>query len=523
MRTKWRPPEGVPDVNHPNQFRSLSLKVITAALIAIVVAVLVPSFVGWEMLHRTAEDQTQDSARALMRTLDSARKCTEDEVFGARGPSAARSSHPIIQIAGHAAEYRYHQVALNPTNMDSRADDPESRFISAFQSSGVKQIERITIQNRKPCWVLATPIVVDQDRCLKCHSTPAAAPAWRVSKYPGGGGYGWKRGQVVGASVLYVPLDPAYDHVADCFWAIFRVAMLLAVLVTAVVLWRIDRIVSAPINQLYEACKAIRAGNWSARFPTDSMDEIGRLAVAFQDTTMWLRERVAAEEKLRALFQQFIPASVAAKALGKDNQEVLAGAKQSVTVMVLNIRNFKLLVEKLPPDQTVKMLNEFFTAVNKVIVDNKGLVSKYLGDTVVAFFGMPVDDGKHPLHAVSAALGIPAAFKDLFVDLDEEHGWELGVGVGISTAEAIVGHMGSSDHMEYTVLGDVVVQAHLLEELTKGVPEEDTILIGETTYRAVMSDVHVMDLGERTTASGKTVRAFNVQGFRSEARSVIAA
>ena len=73
------------------------------------------------------------------------------------------------------------------------------------------------------------------------------------------------------------------------------------------------------------------------------------------------------------------------------------------------------------------------------------------------------------------------------------------------------------------VLGDVVVEAQRLEDITKGAPEEDSILISESTYRMVMSEVHVLDLGERTGPNGAPIQAYAVQGLRSEARSVMAA
>jgi class 3 adenylate cyclase len=171
----------------------------------------------------------------------------------------------------------------------------------------------------------------------------------------------------------------------------------------------------------------------------------------------------------------------------------------------------------------VVALNEYFSEINRVIVSNKGVVSKYLGDTVMAIFGMPHGNNDHALHAIRAALAIPRALQDLYVRMEDKHGWELGVGIGIATGVPIVGHFGSSEHMEYTVLGDVVVDAHRMEELTKSVPEEDTILICETTYRSVMSEVHVFDMGEKTTKDGRTVHPYVVQGMRSEARQVLAA
>jgi class 3 adenylate cyclase len=141
----------------------------------------------------------------------------------------------------------------------------------------------------------------------------------------------------------------------------------------------------------------------------------------------------------------------------------------------------------------------------------------------MAFFGMPVAGDNHILNAVKAALALPNALQNIYVRLEETYGWELGVGVGIATGEPIVGQFGSSQHFEYTVLGDVVREAHRLEEVTKGIPEEDSIVISEPAYREIMSQVQVFDLGEKHLKDGASIRAFAVQGLRVELREAVRA
>jgi adenylate cyclase len=385
----------------------------------------------------------------------------------------------------------------------------------------LKKIEAQDEVDERKYLIVATPIRVTQDRCLQCHGSPSDAPGWRIRQFGRTAGFGWTRGQTVAATVVSVPADFPFKQAAAAWVYVAKIVGLLTLACIGFLFWGMRKLVIRPVRHLLNTSQKLRAGDLRASFANGHPAELGDLAYSLQDTTHWLTERIAQEEKLRALFQQFIPASVGAKALGRDPDKVLEGTKHSVTVMVVHIRNFALLMENLSPKDTVKTLNDYFAAVNRTIVGHRGIVSKYMGTTVMAFFGMPVTDENHTLSAIRAALALPAALQDVYVRLDEHYGWELGIGVGISTGEPIVGQFGSSEHYEYSVLGDVVLEAQRLEEISKAAPEEDTILISESTYRPIMSDVHVFDMGERNVQDGTKIHAFAVQGLRAEARTIL--
>lgn len=504
-------------------WRGLCVKIVEVPVAAYLLGLLIPGIAAYQALQVFAVRQTEEKAVALARSFDAAHHYP-DEAAATRTAAQDSPPKPLGAPKGVVMPpYRYRQVALDPTNAADRPDANEARLLQAFMADNhLTRSEQEISEQGGHYVVIATPIVLSQDRCLRCHGSPNAAPAWLQHQFGKTAGYGWKKGQVVGASLVYVSSDLARMQALQIFLLCFKVVGLLTLTCLLLLAWRTNVMIARPIRQMLATCEAIRKGEWGARFDVRFPDELQTLAMSLQNTTIWLRGQVAKEEKLRALFQQFVPAAVAARALGKDADQILAGTRHSATVMIINIRNFKLLMEHLPPDQTVTTLNEFFSAVNRVIVANKGLVSKYMGDSVMAIFGIPLGNDNHTLCAVRAALGISQALQSLYVRLDEEYGWQLGVGVGISTGEPIVGFFGSSEHMEYTLLGDVVGEAHLLESITKSVPEEDTVVISEVVYRGIMSDVHVYDLGEKE-ANGKTIHAYVVQGLRSEARSVVAA
>lgn len=464
------------NVTAPTLYRRLCVRIMVVPTLVFALGAAVPAVAGWRLLQQEAARTVKDRAHALWTGLSHA---------SGKAATAREGDLP----------YEFRQVRPR-TPGAVIADTYETQLVSAFDNDHkLKHIEGEIDRGGKRCYVIAAPIVV----------------------MPKGGGV-----KILGASVLYVPAADAYAAATDTYWVVCKMAGALALIGIVLLIGYVQASVVRPVGTLTETCHAIRRGEWAARFQPGACDEVDVLAVALQDTTFWLREQVAKEEKLRSMFQQFVPASVAARALGKDADKILAGTRQTVSVMVVNIRNFKLLMENLPPDQTVVVLNEFFSEVNKVIVANRGVVSKYLGDTVMAIFGMPVGNDTHALDAVTAALAIPPALQDLYVRLDEQHGWELGVGVGIATGEPIVGHFGSTEHREFTLLGDVVVEAHRMEKLTKATPEEDTVLINEATYRLVMSDVHVFDMDVKDV-EGVLLHPYLVQGLRSEARRGLAA
>lgn len=505
-------------------YRSATAKIVTIPVVAFVVGLLLPGLLGYKLLVGGAERETHEKAQTILQLLASVPHYTDAKGGSRADTPLRREIQRRYETSRHEVSFVYRQAALNPTDPQNKADDYEARLLKQFAADPkLEQIEEKVKLKGQDYHVLAVPLSFSQDRCALCHKSPSIAPSWRTSAYGRKAGFGWKKGEVVGMDIVYVPSAYPLRQAAQIYWFVVKSVGALALLCCAVLIVRTHLLITRPANRILASCRAIRKGEWGTRFYVRFPDELAELAVAFQDTTVWLRERIAREEKLRALFQQFIPASVAAKALGKDADEVLVGTRHAVTVMILNIRNFKLLMDHLPPEETVTTLNEYFSEVNRVIVANQGMVSKYMGDSVMAIFGMPLGKENHALCAVRAALGIPAALQNLYVRLQENHGWELGVGIGISTGEPIVGSFGSSEHQEYTVLGDVVGEAHQLEAATKSVPEEDSILISEATYRCVMSDVHVFDLGEKTGANGATVHAYVVQGFRTEVRSSLAA
>ncbi len=170
-----------------------------------------------------------------------------------------------------------------------------------------------------------------------------------------------------------------------------------------------------------------------------------------------------------------------------NNPPALGGKRVEATVLFADIRNFTTLSEKLSPEAIVKILNDYFSLVTRDIHANRGMVDKFIGDGIMAVFGVPVFYPDHALMAVKTALRMKVRIEEL------QEKYPIRVGIGINSGLMICGNIGSHDRMDYTVIGDSVNQAARLEALTKEFNAQ--IIISESTYEKVKDHIEARDLG----------------------------
>jgi adenylate cyclase len=161
----------------------------------------------------------------------------------------------------------------------------------------------------------------------------------------------------------------------------------------------------------------------------------------------------------------------------------LGGEEKEITVFFSDIRGFTTLSEKTTPKELVRILNRYFTAMSEEILKNAGVLDKYIGDAIMAFWGAPVDDPGQADNALKAALGMLAKLKELNEELRASGDPEINIGIGIYTGPAVVGNMGSEQRFDYTVMGDTVNVASRLEGLNK--EYQTRLIIGESTKNKI--------------------------------------
>jgi adenylate cyclase len=195
----------------------------------------------------------------------------------------------------------------------------------------------------------------------------------------------------------------------------------------------------------------------------------------------FLREG-AAIRRLSTMFGEYVPPERVAQMRDSGERFTMEGESRELTVMFCDVRDFTAHSENLAPRQLSAMLNAYLTTMTAIIHERRGTIDKYVGDSIMAFWGAPEPNPEHARGAVEAALAMQARMPALAKDFTRR-GWpEFKIGIGINTGTMNIGDMGSKFRKAYTVLGDAVNLASRLEGLTKeyGVG----IVVGEATARA---------------------------------------
>ncbi|MBQ4834673.1 adenylate/guanylate cyclase domain-containing protein [Pseudoalteromonas sp. MMG010] len=186
--------------------------------------------------------------------------------------------------------------------------------------------------------------------------------------------------------------------------------------------------------------------------------------------------------KIKSMFDQYVPPEHINKLINQENSLTPHSERKNMTVLFSDIRGFTSLSESMPPHQLSEYLNQYLTAITKIIFSHNGTIDKYVGDMVMAFWNAPLADEKHAQHAVETAIAMVKALPEINKLFSEKDLPAIKIGVGISTGLMNVGDMGSIYRKAYTVLGDTVNLGSRVESLTKfyGV----SILVTDETMRA---------------------------------------
>jgi adenylate cyclase len=184
---------------------------------------------------------------------------------------------------------------------------------------------------------------------------------------------------------------------------------------------------------------------------------------------------------------RFLPHAVAQGIETGEIQLALGGVKQEATILLADLRGFTNLTEDRDPYDVVALLNEYFTAMAGVIRKHGGMIDKFIGDAILAVFGVPLAHTDDALSATAAALAMQEALGGL------NRGWaargvpHIAMGIALHTGTVVAGHVGSPERLEYTVVGDVVNVTARIEELNK--VYRTGILMSESTYLRVRDRV----------------------------------
>ena len=237
--------------------------------------------------------------------------------------------------------------------------------------------------------------------------------------------------------------------------------------------------VAHPLYSLRASIDAIGKGDLSATATANGTVEFAEMAAAINVMAAGLRER----ETVKRAFSGYISRQMLELITSKGEIPALKGERRRVTVLFADIRDFTAIAEGMRPEEVVELLSEFFSHMVDVILRNQGTIDKFLGDGMMVIFGAPVDDPNQEEHAVRAALEMQRELAQLAAQWEQQGRRSFKMGIGINSGSAVVGNIGSLEHMEYTAIGDTVNLAARLETATKELGVE--IVVSEQTHDAV--------------------------------------
>jgi adenylate cyclase len=258
----------------------------------------------------------------------------------------------------------------------------------------------------------------------------------------------------------------------------------------------VARTLVQPLRRLQMAMRHVEAGELDVTAEVTTTDELGQLAMSFNRMVEGLRR----EALVRDLFGQYVTPELAEAAIERRSE--LDGRLVTCTVLFADIRDFTGIAEALPASRLIRILNEYFSLMSTIVVEEHGFVNKFGGDSLLAVFGTPLNpDPEHAACGVHAALRMQSVLAEF--NREQEESWlpQIAIGIGIATGDVVAGNVGSETRLEYTVIGDAVNVASRLQAMTKDL--EDPILADGETARAAPGVASFERVGE-VAVRGKT-------------------
>ena len=227
------------------------------------------------------------------------------------------------------------------------------------------------------------------------------------------------------------------------------------------------------------------------------------LSVAFLSTGVgsYFTERRRAGE-IRSAFAKYVSSEVVEEMIAHPERMKLGGHRREVSVLFSDLAGFTSLSEKLSPDAVANVINLYLNAMTRIIMAHDGTVDKFIGDAVMAFWGAPLDDAEHALHAVQSAIAMQEAMRDLQPQFRALGVDVLKLRIGVNSGPAIIGNMGSDLRFDYTAIGDTVNLASRLEGANKAYGTN--IMLASSTAEIVKGRIPLRQI-DRVRVKGKNV------------------
>ena len=206
----------------------------------------------------------------------------------------------------------------------------------------------------------------------------------------------------------------------------------------------------------------------------------GELALTLEKSRAY-EDLYLRNEFIKKVFGQYVTNEVAEAVLSSDGPLALGGERRKVTVLMADLRGFTPMSEKLPPEEVVDALNVFLGTMADVVMKYGGSVDNFIGDAIMAVFGVPVAKPDDAARAVACAVEMQNLMALVNADIEGRGLPDLTMGIGLSTGEVVAGNIGSELRVKYSVIGSTVNQAARIEGIASG----GQIFASDTTFDEV--------------------------------------
>lgn len=241
--------------------------------------------------------------------------------------------------------------------------------------------------------------------------------------------------------------------------------------------------------------RKVQQGDLSTRVPQLTADEFGEIA----NHTNVMIEGLIERDHIKNVFGKTVSPAIANRLMQQEEAGFpLGGSIQPLVIMMCDIQDFTSRTEKCPPQTVIKDLNRWFTEAVEAIKDHDGVVDKFIGDGILAIFGLDGD-----VDACEKAVACAEDMLNRLKRLNEELDDPFAVGIGIHKGDILAGIVGSSERLEYTVVGDAVNTAARIENMTRQLRAD--ILVSEAVRNDLSGTRQWHDFGEQSF-KGKTER-----------------
>jgi class 3 adenylate cyclase len=302
-------------------------------------------------------------------------------------------------------------------------------------------------------------------------------------------------------------------HVVEISLVLVGIAMLLGITIAAAVTLGLVR----PVRRLLAGTAAVEGGALNTIVPITSRDEIGRLTQSFNSMVGELRIKA----QIRETFGKYVDPRIVAGLIDRPELTDAKGSRREMTILFCDMKGFTTFSEGMTPAGLVTVLNRYMTVMSEPVRRHSGIIDKYIGDAIMAFWGPPftgADEqaGLACLAALEQLAGLGAFRTELPDLIGIKRGFpEIDIRIGIATGDVVAGSIGSEQTRNYTVIGDTVNLASRLEGANKTYGTR--VLISEATKHLAADMLETREI-DTVVVVGKTEpqRIFELLGRKGE-------